>query len=69
MCILGMYLSDLTFIESGSSISVGLINFRKCELLSNVICDLQAFQNTPYNFKEVRIIQDYLNNIVTLDEE
>lgn len=69
MFILGMYLTDLSLIESDSSSFAGLINFRKCELLSNVIHELKAYQNTPYVFKEVSIVQDYLNNIVTLEGE
>ena len=63
-----MYLTDLTFIEDGSSCSVGLINFRKRELISDVISDLRSYQNTPYIFKEVSVIQDYLNNVDTLNE-
>ena len=66
-----MYLTDLTFIEDGSSSvgsSVGLINFRKRELISDVISDLQSYQNIPYTFKEVSVIQDYLNNVDTLNE-
>ena len=46
---LGMYLTDLTFIEDGNPDTVdGLINFVKRRLYANVIRDLQQFQFLEY---------------------
>lgn len=44
-------MSDLTFIEDGNPDFVkGLINYRKKELLVNVIREIQQFQQIKYDF-------------------
>jgi len=49
---LGIYLKDLTFIEDGNKdILDGLINFRKMELVYNVIAEVQQNQSTDYDIK------------------
>jgi len=58
---LGMYLTDLTFIEEGNPDFIGeLINFDKRRRIAVVIKEIQQYQNEPYCFKEVSIIQGFL---------
>jgi hypothetical protein len=50
---LGMYLTDITFIEDGNSNKInGLVNFGKSRLLGSVIRDLQTLQNSPFVLKK-----------------
>eukprot|EP01126_Amoeba_proteus_P056996 TRINITY_DN7227_c0_g1_i2.p1 TRINITY_DN7227_c0_g1~~TRINITY_DN7227_c0_g1_i2.p1 ORF type:complete len:865 (+),score=209.08 TRINITY_DN7227_c0_g1_i2:826-3420(+) len=69
---LGMYLTDLTFIEEGNkdflSKNNTLINFHKRRLTANVIADVQTYQNSGYNFIEVPEITTKLFNEAILDE-
>lgn len=62
---LGVYLSDLTFIEDGNSDYVfgDLINFDKRRFLANVITEIQQYQQTPYSLQEVPLIRDFLTSI------
>jgi len=49
---LGIYLKDLTFIEDGNKDKLdGLINFRKMELIYNVISEIKQNQGTDYDIK------------------
>jgi son of sevenless len=50
-----MYLTDLTFIEDGSSdlTKNGLINFQKKKLFSNVIKKIKSLQQQSYYLKVV----------------
>ena len=61
---LGVFLTDLTFIEDGNhdyvSDSKVLINFDKRRKISMVIRDIQQYQQTPYCLEGVPFIQDYL---------
>jgi len=46
---LGMYQTDLTFIEDGNpDFLKDLINFRKRTLISDVIAEIQLYQQIPY---------------------
>jgi len=67
---LGMYLTDLTFIEDGNPNMHGkLVNFFKRQLVSEVISNIQQYQQTPYNLEPVKFLQFWLMNIKTLDKE
>lgn len=68
---LGMYLTDLTFIEEGNpnNLQDGSINFTKRQRLSEVIAEIQTYQNTPYFLEEVVFIRDYVLNAEALPEE
>jgi hypothetical protein len=62
---LGMYLTDLTFIEDGNKDDVEhqgnrLINFRKRRLLAAVLTEIQIYQQTPYCLTPITYIQLYL---------
>lgn len=50
---LGVYLSDLTFIEDGNPNNIGhLINFHKRRLVHRVLQELEQNQDTPYNITQ-----------------
>ena len=60
---LGVYLTDLTFIEEGiPSVIKGtnLINFAKRAKTAEVIRDIQQYQNVPYPLQSVPELQDYI---------
>ncbi|KAL9654235.1 hypothetical protein ABK040_010267 [Willaertia magna] len=69
---LGIYLTDLTFIEDGNpdrinstKTSRNLINWRKRQFVANVISEVMQYKNPPYNIQPVHQIQELLKN--TLD--
>lgn len=59
---LGVYLTDLTFIEDGipSLTPSELINFNKRTKTAEVIRDIQQYQNVPYLLQPVPELQDYI---------
>lgn len=59
---LGIYLSDLTFIEDGNpnNITEALINFDKRRRIASVIKEMKEYQQINYYFKDVPIIKGYL---------
>ena len=66
-----MYLTDLTFIEEGnpSNLQDGNINFTKRQRLSEVIAEIQTYQNTPFNLQDHYYYTKYLLNVEALPEE
>jgi hypothetical protein len=67
---LGLYLTDLTFIEDGNNDNVGdLISFYKRRLVSGVIRDIQQYQQKPYCLESVGIIKDYLLRVKVISPE
>lgn len=60
---LGVYLTDLTFIEDGIASIVknsNLINFAKRTKTAEVIRDIQQYQNVPYSLNAVQDLQEYI---------
>jgi son of sevenless-like protein len=60
---LGVYLTDLTFIEDGIPSLIkktNLINFAKRAKTAEVIRDIQQYQNVPYPLQPVPDLQDYI---------
>ncbi|GAD95390.1 cell division control protein Cdc25 [Paecilomyces variotii No. 5] len=59
---LGVYLMDLTFIEDGnpSLTPSGMINFSKRGKAAAVIRDIQRFQTSPFLFKPVPELQEFI---------
>lgn len=59
---LGVYLTDLTFIEDGipSLTPSELINFNKRAKTAEVIRDIQQYQSIPYLLQPVPELQDYI---------
>ena len=59
----GVYLTDLTFIEDGIASVVkntNLINFTKRAKTAEVIRDIQQYQNVPYSLQPVTELQEYI---------
>eukprot|EP00164_Ancoracysta_twista_P026247 GFYU01050865.1.p1 GENE.GFYU01050865.1~~GFYU01050865.1.p1 ORF type:complete len:113 (-),score=31.44 GFYU01050865.1:129-467(-) len=56
---LGIYLTDLTFIEDGNKTVTpeGLINFSKMRLLATVMREVELYQQTPFSFKSAPDVQ------------
>jgi son of sevenless len=62
---LGVYLTDLTFIEDGIPSQIkktNLINFQKRAKTAEVIRDIQQYQNHPYALQPVPELQDFIIN-------
>lgn len=60
---LGVYLTDLIFIEDGiASLMKGseLINFAKRTKTAEVIRDIQSYQNVPYGLNPVPELQEWI---------
>lgn len=60
---LGVYLTDLTFIEDGIASIVknsNLINFSKRTKTAEVIHDIEQYQNVPYSLTPVPDLQEYI---------
>lgn len=71
---LGVYLTDLTFIEDGNTNNLKsnnqLINFSKQTKTAEVIREIQQYQNQPYNLNPVKEISDFILKCLneTVDE-
>ncbi|KAF5858242.1 cell division cycle- protein [Aspergillus alliaceus] len=59
---LGIYLTDLTFIDDGipDLTTSGMINFAKRLKVADVLQDIQQYQSIPYSLQAVPEIQDFL---------
>ncbi|EGX53809.1 hypothetical protein AOL_s00004g468 [Orbilia oligospora ATCC 24927] len=60
---LGVYLTDLTFIEDGNPDlikSTDLINFAKRAKTAEVIREIQQYQSVPYALEAVKPLQEYI---------
>ena len=67
---LGMYLTDLTFIEDGhKDLLEGLINFVKRRQIAGVIREIQQYQQTPYFLQSVPVVKDFLKKVEPMPEE
>ena len=68
---LGMFLTDLTFIEDGNpdTTKEGLINFTKRRYVAQVILEIQQYQQIPYCLQTVPIITSFLRTSFIWDDE
>ncbi|XP_017491092.1 PREDICTED: ras-specific guanine nucleotide-releasing factor 1-like, partial [Rhagoletis zephyria] len=59
---LGMYLTDLSFIEEGTPnfTDDGLLNFSKMRMIAHVIREIRHFQQTPYKIEHNPRVTNYL---------
>nr|VZI51149.1 unnamed protein product [Spirometra erinaceieuropaei] len=59
---LGMYLTDLSFIEEGTPnvTEHGLINFCKMRMLAHVLMEIRRYHQAPYAIKQRQEVIDYL---------
>ncbi|KAJ6252377.1 guanine nucleotide exchange factor [Anaeramoeba flamelloides] len=66
---LGVYLTDLTFIEDGNPNKIdGLINFYKRRLVYAVIEEIKQYQLKPYYFQAIHQISTHLEKLKIWDE-
>ncbi|XP_069818942.1 ras-specific guanine nucleotide-releasing factor 2 isoform X3 [Dendropsophus ebraccatus] len=69
---LGMYLTDLAFIEEGTPnfTEEGLVNFSKMRMISHIIREIRQFQQTPYRIEhQPKVTQFLLDKSRILDED
>ncbi|XP_064620078.1 ras-specific guanine nucleotide-releasing factor 2-like isoform X2 [Lineus longissimus] len=68
---LGMYLTDLSFIEEGTpnKTEESLVNFSKMRMIAHVIREIQLFQQTPYRIEHHPRVSSYLLDPSRLLEE
>lgn len=71
---LGVYLTDLTFIEDGNPDFVKkgenkLINFAKQELIYSVFDEIKQYQQTQYSIEYVEQLGAFLQQLPSNDEE
>ncbi|XP_037536223.1 ras-specific guanine nucleotide-releasing factor 2 [Nematolebias whitei] len=69
---LGMYLTDLAFIEEGTPnfTEEGLVNFSKMRMISHIIREIRQFQQTPYRIEhQAKVTQYLLDRSLTMDED
>ncbi|KAF4074527.1 hypothetical protein AMELA_G00240410 [Ameiurus melas] len=69
---LGMYLTDLAFIEEGTPnfTEEGLVNFSKMRMISHIIREIRQFQQTPYRIEhQPKVTQFLLDKALIMDED
>ncbi|XP_046717018.1 ras-specific guanine nucleotide-releasing factor 2 isoform X3 [Silurus meridionalis] len=69
---LGMYLTDLAFIEEGTPnfTEEGLVNFSKMRMISHVIREIRQFQQTPYRIEhQLKVTQFLLDKTIVMDDD
>uniref|UniRef100_A0A3P8QNS1 Ras protein specific guanine nucleotide releasing factor 1 n=1 Tax=Astatotilapia calliptera TaxID=8154 RepID=A0A3P8QNS1_ASTCA len=69
---LGMYLTDLAFIEEGTPnyTEDNLVNFSKMRMISHIIREIRQFQQTAYKIDlQPKVAQYLLDKSFVLDEE
>uniref|UniRef100_A0A4X2LPY0 Ras protein specific guanine nucleotide releasing factor 2 n=1 Tax=Vombatus ursinus TaxID=29139 RepID=A0A4X2LPY0_VOMUR len=69
---LGMYLTDLAFIEEGTPnfTEEGLVNFSKMRMISHIIREIRQFQQTSYRIDhEPKVTQYLLDKTLIIDED
>ncbi|CAL8318317.1 unnamed protein product [Lota lota] len=69
---LGMYLTDLAFIEEGTPnfTAEGLVNFSKMRMISHIIREIRQFQQAPYRIEhQPKVTQFLLDKSLVMDED
>uniref|UniRef100_A0A8D2N9F7 Ras protein-specific guanine nucleotide-releasing factor 2 n=1 Tax=Zonotrichia albicollis TaxID=44394 RepID=A0A8D2N9F7_ZONAL len=69
---LGMYLTDLAFIEEGTPnfTEEGLVNFSKMRMISHIIREIRQFQQTSYRIEHQPKVTHYLlDKTLIMDED
>uniref|UniRef100_A0A8C0JRF4 Ras protein specific guanine nucleotide releasing factor 2 n=1 Tax=Canis lupus dingo TaxID=286419 RepID=A0A8C0JRF4_CANLU len=69
---LGMYLTDLAFIEEGTPnfTEEGLVNFSKMRMISHIIREIRQFQQTCYRIDhQPKVTQYLLDKALIIDED
>jgi len=66
---LGVYLTDLTFMEDGNPDNIdGLINFKKREMIFNVLSEIQQYQQTPYKYEPMENYLAFLADLPFIED-
>ncbi|KAJ6232363.1 guanine nucleotide exchange factor [Anaeramoeba flamelloides] len=67
---ISVFLTDLTYIADNSPNKIdGLINFSKCKLLYNVICEIKKYQSENFIFTEIYQIHQLFKKGLTKKNE
>ncbi|XP_035876376.1 ras-specific guanine nucleotide-releasing factor 2 isoform X6 [Phyllostomus discolor] len=69
---LGMYLTDLAFIEEGTPnfTEEGLVNFSKMRMISHIVREIRQFQQTSYRIEhQPKVTQYLLDKALIIDED
>ncbi|XP_047634161.1 ras-specific guanine nucleotide-releasing factor 2 isoform X1 [Phacochoerus africanus] len=69
---LGMYLTDLAFIEEGTPnfTEEGLVNFSKMRMISHIIREIRQFQQTSFRIDhQPKVTQYLLDKALIIDED
>ncbi|KAM6902957.1 ras-specific guanine nucleotide-releasing factor 2 [Xenentodon cancila] len=69
---LGMYLTDLAFIEEGTPnfTEEGLVNFSKMRMICHIIREIRQFQQAPYRIEhQPKVTQFLLDKSLVMDED
>ncbi|XP_037657571.1 ras-specific guanine nucleotide-releasing factor 2 isoform X3 [Choloepus didactylus] len=69
---LGMYLTDLAFIEEGTPnfTEEGLVNFSKMRMISHIVREIRQFQQTSYRIDhQSKVTQYLLDKNLIMDED
>ncbi|KAL0965731.1 hypothetical protein UPYG_G00285010 [Umbra pygmaea] len=69
---LGMYLTDLAFIEEGTPnfTEEGLVNFSKMRMISHIIREIRQFQGAPYRIEhQPKVTQFLMDKTLVMDED
>ncbi|XP_077441830.1 ras-specific guanine nucleotide-releasing factor 2 isoform X2 [Vanacampus margaritifer] len=69
---LGMYLTDLAFIEEGTPnfTEEGLVNFSKMRMICHIIREIRQFQQTPYRIEhQAKVTHFLLDKTQVMDED
>uniref|UniRef100_A0A3Q2Q778 Ras protein specific guanine nucleotide releasing factor 2 n=1 Tax=Fundulus heteroclitus TaxID=8078 RepID=A0A3Q2Q778_FUNHE len=69
---LGMYLTDLAFIEEGTPnfTEEGLVNFSKMRMISHIIREIRQFQQASYRIEhQPKVTQFLLDKTLVMDED
>jgi len=68
---LGMYLTEFIQIDEGnpSKTEEGLLNLVKYQLIARGLSKLQNWQKIPFCLQSVPQIQEFLTNIIMIDDE
>jgi len=67
---LGMFLSDLTFLQENPNEIDGLVNFTKMEILGEILMTVKKVQQCEYkNLSESAFLKEYLKKALVLDDD
>jgi len=67
---IGVYLTDLIFIEEGNPLKIGQrINFSRARYVRNIIYAVQRYQESPYTFSSNEDVQKWIDNAPKMEPD